>query len=85
MFTIVIQDRAERDLEKIPKNDQKKLLEKLFSDLPANPFPRGKNPKRLKGVPFYRWRYGDYRVIYQIIGNKVLILTIGHRKDVYRD
>lgn len=32
----------------------------------------------------FRSRVGDYRIIYEIQGNEIRILKIGHRKDVYR-
>ncbi|MDO9350111.1 MAG: type II toxin-antitoxin system mRNA interferase toxin, RelE/StbE family [Deltaproteobacteria bacterium] len=31
-----------------------------------------------------KYRVGDYRVIYAILGDDVLVLRIGHRKDVYK-
>lgn len=31
-----------------------------------------------------KYRIGDYRVIYAILGDDVLVLRIGHRKDVYK-
>jgi mRNA-degrading endonuclease RelE of RelBE toxin-antitoxin system len=31
-----------------------------------------------------KYRVGDYRVIYAVLGNEVLVLRIGHRKDIYK-
>ena len=46
----------------------------------------GRNISRLKSMPnLYRLRIGDYRVVYIVEGNDVVIKYIKHRKDIYRD
>ncbi|WP_223682274.1 type II toxin-antitoxin system RelE family toxin [Flavobacterium hibisci] len=52
-------------------------------DLAENPRPQGY--KKLKGRPGYRIRVGDYRVIYEIFDDVLLIdvIDLGHRKDIY--
>ena len=76
-----------------------KEYEGLFSALPSNvrrrvvlkirdmgerlpTFPH----ERLQGREEYRVRVGDYRVIYEFDAsrNEIYLLTIGHRRDVYR-
>jgi mRNA interferase RelE/StbE len=49
--------------------------------------PRGPGSVKLTGHDAYRIRIGDYRVNYGILDDKLLILIIdiGHRRDVYRD
>lgn len=32
----------------------------------------------------YRYRIGDYRVIFDIHGNDIVILRVGHRREIYR-
>jgi len=32
----------------------------------------------------YRFRIGDYRVIFDIEGNEVVVLRVGHRREIYR-
>ena len=48
---------------------------------------RAKAGKHLKHSNFWSLRIGDYRAIYEIDRerNKVIVLFIGHRKDVYDD
>jgi mRNA interferase RelE/StbE len=74
-----------KDLEKIPKKDQGKIRESVLA-LTDNPHPDGS--KKLKGSkePLYRIRCGDYRVIYTIRNDLLLVLVIevGHRRDIYR-
>lgn len=67
---------SKRDLIKI-----KSRIESLAKD------PKSTNTTKLKGNnPFYRTRSGDYRIIYEINNDKLIILVvkIGHRKDVYK-
>jgi mRNA interferase RelE/StbE len=82
-YNIRFSESVHKDIKKIPQNDVKKILEHIDS-LAIEPRPYGY--KKLKGQENYRIRQGDYRIIYSIrdIELMILILTIGHRKDVYR-
>lgn len=84
MYTVHIEKHAVKELEKIVPEEQEHILQKISLILTTNPFPVGKNPKRLKGEYAFRLRIGDYRVIYTIESDKVLIYAIRNRKDVYR-
>ena len=46
----------------------------------------GRNSKRLTQpvLGTYRYRVGDYRVIFDITGSDLVILRIGHRSTIYR-
>ena len=62
-------------------------IRRRIEALAANPTPPG--CKKLIGVmdgeyPVYRARQGDYRILYSVRGVIIVILDIGHRKDVYR-
>ena len=71
-------------LKRFPKKDLvkiKKKIEELGSNLPSP------NITKMKGKnSFHKIRSGDYRIIYEIHDDKVIILIvkIGHRKDVYK-
>lgn len=85
MYKIEYSKEIEKDLSKIPKKDILKIRDKIVS-LSKN--PRSQNTTDLKGKKnFYRIRSGDYRIIYQILDDRliVFIVRIAHRKDVYRD
>ena len=58
-------------------------IKKHIYDLAEDPRPKG--CKKLKGRSGYRIRVGDYRVIYEIFDDILLIYVIdlGHRKDIY--
>ena len=83
-YTLVIKKKAEKQLAKLPKQVTEKLLN-VITSLCADPRPRGyiKLVKR-KG---YRIRKGDYRIIYNIEDEKIIVtvLQVGHRQNVYND
>lgn len=83
-YKIEITASAEKSLKKIPKRDIEKVVEAI-QVLAISPFPSG--CRKLKGEEdVYRVRQGNYRIIYEVIDYKliVLVLKIGHRKDIYK-
>lgn len=83
-YTIEFLKTAEKELAALPKDAQRRVARKIGA-LRENPRPPG--AKLLEGEErFYRLRVGEYRVIYSIEGKRlvVLVIKIGHRKDVYR-
>ena len=87
-YTIEITPAAEKTLLKLAKKDRALMvrIDRALHSLSDDPTPS--NSKHLIGEvnSLYRLRVGDYRIIYQIDGGKliVLIVHVGHRKDVYR-
>ena len=83
-YTIEFRPVVLKNLKRFPKKDLvriKKKIEELGSNLPSA------NLTKMKGNnPFHRIRSGDYRIIYEIHDDKVVILIVkvGHRKDVYK-
>jgi mRNA interferase RelE/StbE len=74
---------VDKDFRKIPVKFADRIAASI-DKLAANPRP----PSCVKLVGFdseYRIRVGDYRIIYQINDNVlvILVLEIGHRKDIY--
>lgn len=84
-YKIEISSTAEKSLKKIPKKDLAKIVESI-QILAVNPYPEG--CRKLSGEECaYRIRQGNYRIIYEVEGEKliILVLKIGHRKDIYRN
>jgi mRNA interferase RelE/StbE len=81
-YKIAFKKSVSRDLKKIDKEQVKRILNKIESELPqkAEIFPTLTG--KFSGLR--RFRVGDFRVIYSIIGDTVLVLRIGHRKEVYK-
>ena len=81
-YTVVITLSVRRYLKKLPD----KLADKVESEmlkLEINPRPVG--CLKLKGRNAYRIRSGNYRIIYEIVDNILLInvVAVGHRRDIY--
>jgi mRNA interferase RelE/StbE len=82
-YKISIRRKAQKQLAKIPVSDYKKIKRAIL-DLAADPRPPGS--KKLKGRTGWRIRQGDYRVIYEIQDDQliVIVLDVGNRRDIYR-
>lgn len=83
-YSILLAPPAERQLRSFAPAIQKRLVKRMKS-LQHDPRPQG--VKKLAGeAHLYRIREGDYRIIYTIHDDEliVLVLKIGDRKEVYR-
>ena len=82
-FELIWIKKAVKSFQKIPQQYQTKILENL-DKFEKN--PDSVDLKKLQGFKdLYRIRVSDYRIILKIIklDNKIYILIIGHRKDIY--
>jgi mRNA interferase RelE/StbE len=81
MYSIQIERNAEKFIKKLNKKDSDIILNKIYS-IQDNPF---RFLKRLQGEKFWRLRIGDYRAIVDVIvsGNKIIVVRIGKRCNVY--
>ena len=82
VYRIVYKKSVHRDLKKLDKHEASNILDQIEHNLPEHPssFPVLKG--RFSGLRKYR--VGDYRVIYVILEADVVILRIGHRREVYK-
>ena len=86
MYSVQYLDSVKEDVRGLPKSIKEKLRKAIEKKLMLNPIEFGKPLHySLKGLR--RLRVEDYRIIYQIeIDTKtVLIVKIGHRKEVYEE
>ena len=83
MYKVLVERQAQRQLAKI-KGTSYNRLKSAILQLAKNPRPHGY--RKLKGRSAYRIREGNYRVIYEIKDKvlTVIVITIGHRKDIYK-
>lgn len=84
MYKVVYLDQVEEDLKKLDKTTAKKILTRIETYLAVDPKGLGK-PLKGEFQGYWRYRWGDYRVIYKISEREILILVlrISNRKDVY--
>ncbi len=83
-YRIEIARSAEKQLKRLPTEDRRRLARAMLA-LAEEPHPPG--CRKLTGYDdVFRIRVGVYRVIYSVSGRTlvIIVLKIGHRKDVYR-
>jgi mRNA interferase RelE/StbE len=73
-----------RTLKKLPKDVQVRIITKLDF------FVEQENPLQFaeylinSDIGSYRFRIGDYRVIFDVDENEIVVLAVGHRREIYR-
>ena len=79
---LLIERRAQKQLARITQPDRDRIVAAVW-ELAEEPRPVG--VRKLAGREAWRIRVGDYRIIYEIhnLALMVLVISIGHRRDVY--
>ncbi len=82
-YRLLLKQSAAKELDGLPRQDLLRVIERIRA-LSNNPRPLG--CEKLSGQERYRVRQGDYRVLYEVDdgGRVVTLVTLGHRRDVYR-
>lgn len=82
-YSLGFKRSVSRDVEAIPKRDLQRIMERIEA-LRDDPRPPG--CVKLSGQEYYRVRQGNYRIVYEILDDRlvVVVIAIGHRRDVYR-
>ena len=83
-YAVLFEAAALRALDKIRQEDRTRIIARAEA-LANDPFPPG--AKKLRGPEgYFRFRVGDFRVVYDVQHNRLVILVIrvGHRREVYR-
>jgi mRNA interferase RelE/StbE len=82
VYSIVYKSSVSRDLSRLGKAEARRVLDRIEKDLARKPdaYPTLKG----KWAGLRKYCVGDYRVIYAVFESQVVILRIGHRRDVYR-
>jgi mRNA interferase RelE/StbE len=85
VYKITYTTQAARSLLKMPRNTANLIREKV-AQIAIDPFASVPNTKKLQGRPGYRLRVGDWRVIYEINKDQIVIIVmkIAPRGEVYR-
>ena len=81
-YSVVYKKSVHRDLKKLPKAEINRILDQIEQELIKKP----ESYPVLKGkfAGLRKYRIGDYRVIYALVGTDILVLRIGNRRDVYK-
>lgn len=80
-FNITYKKSVEKDLASLGKAEARRILDKIEKDLAV----RADSYAMLRGdfAGLRKLRVGDCRVIFALLGENVLVLRIGHRREVY--
>ena len=83
MYAVFIERYAQKQIAKLDKKIIP-VVKEAIAGLALDPRPFGY--KKLKGEEAYRIRIGDYRIIYEIEDDKIIVtvVSVGHRKDIYK-
>jgi len=84
VYKVAYLNSVEEDLKKLDKATARKILNRIETYLACDPKELGK-PLKGEFQGYWRYRWGNYRVIYKISEREILILVlrISNRKDVY--
>ncbi|PIS21683.1 type II toxin-antitoxin system RelE/ParE family toxin [candidate division WWE3 bacterium CG_4_10_14_0_2_um_filter_42_7] len=80
-YTLIYVKSAVKDLKKLDAVSKKQIGKKIvvLSKDPLKYARKMIDPK----IGTYRWRIGNHRVIFDIVEKQIVVLKIGHRKDIY--
>lgn len=82
MYKIVIQKKAKKFIDKLPKNEKIRIVRAIEQ------LPNGEDIKKLKGHnDLLRLRVGDYRIIYTVNHGELVVIVIdaGNRGEIYNN
>lgn len=83
-YRVLIKRSAAKELESVPsKKDRQRIVRRIRS---LSEDPRPPSARKLSGRELYRIRQGNYRIVYEIRDEEVIVnvVKVGDRKDVYR-
>ena len=81
-YKVVFTKRAARDISNLEPEVKDRLKDAMtqYSEDPLSHARKMIDPS----LGTYRFRIGEYRVIFDIVGEEIIVLRVGHRKDIYR-
>ena len=82
-YRVIIRKSVSKDMRGIPKKDARRIVAAIRS-LADDPRPLG--TKKLSGQERYRLRRGNYRILYEIEDDRLIVcvVRVGDRRNVYR-
>lgn len=83
-YRVLIKPSAVKDIEAVPRKKDRQRIVRRIERLGDEPRPVG--CQKLSGHDRYRIRQGQYRIVYGVEDDKLIVyvVKVGHRKDVYR-
>jgi len=81
-YELVYTRRAERDIRKLDSKIKDRIAKTLlrYREEPLRFAEKLTDPV----LGEYRYRIGDYRVVFDMEGNEIVVLRVGHRREIYK-
>ena len=81
-YKLVYTQRAIKDIRKLEQISKKRIGRALvrYEEDPLKYAEKLIDPR----LGTYRFRIGDFRVVFDLKGNEIIVLRVGHRKDIYK-
>ncbi len=83
-YTVIFRDIVFEDLESMPVNMRKRIINAIEKRLTTHPSQYGLKLRQAL-ANLWKIRVGDYRVVYEIVNTKIIIWAILNRKNVYTE
>ena len=83
VYTYEFTSKALKQIKKLDKGTQRKIIEKIKFYCKEELFVRAEHLSDFK-IGNYRFRIGSYRVVFDIDGKMLTILKVGHRREIYK-
>ena len=82
IYKLVYTRRAERDIKKLEPKTKDRIGKALlrYSEEPLRFAEKLSDPM----LGEYRFRIGDYRVVFDVEGDEIIVLRVGHRREIYK-
>ncbi len=81
-YKITYKKSVTRDLKRLAKNEARRIVNTIDEKLSTK--PDAFNPLKGKFTGLRKLPIGNYRVIFAILDKDVLVLRVGHRREIYR-
>jgi mRNA interferase RelE/StbE len=81
-YRLIYTHRSIRDIDALDASVKQRIGTTLLR-YESDPLSHAE-PLKQSELGSYRFRIGDYRVVFDIEGNEIVILRVGHRRDIYR-
>lgn len=81
-YRLVYTHRAIKDIDALDTTVRQRIGKSL-QRYEQNPLPHAE-PLKQSDLGSYRFRIGDYRVVFDLEGEEIVILRVGHRRDIYK-
>lgn len=83
-MTLLLTPDAQADFDSLPATIRARVL-RIFERLTAWPEVSGAKPLSGQWAGHYRIRTGDWRVVFQVVTPRIIVVRIKHRSEVYED